>query len=208
MSGTAGALLEQGLGALDLRLEEAVREALLDLAELLVGWGQRINLTAHRSPEAVIGRLILDALAMGTRLPAWERLVDLGSGAGFPGLPLALAHGNRKVVLVEARERRHHFQRFVLRRLAISNVSPLRGRAEALAPVPGDVVVAQAVAAPDLALDLALRWTRVGGWVALPGAETPPTPGHHPRIAQARVDRYAVPCGGPSRTLWLGQRAC
>jgi 16S rRNA (guanine527-N7)-methyltransferase len=154
----------------------------------------------------VVRRLILDALAMDGQLPPWRQLVDLGSGAGFPGLPLALAHPDRRVVLVDARERRHHFQRFAIRGLAISNATSRRGRAEALEPDPSDLVVAQALAAPDRALELALRWVRPGGWIALPGGEAAPTPNADGRSRTVRIARYRVPCGGPHRTLWLGQR--
>jgi 16S rRNA (guanine527-N7)-methyltransferase len=199
-------LLASGLAELGLTPPAQVQSALLELAELLSTWSRRINLTAHRGPVAIVGRLILDAAALGRVLPTAPRLVDLGSGAGFPGIPLALLRPEAAVLLVEARERRHHFQREAIRRLRIGNVETLRGRAEQLPARPAPLVIAQAVAAPDAALALARAWLEPGGWVAIPGSERSEGPTEQPDwLAQARQVRYRVPCSGPRRTLWLGR---
>ena len=164
---TAG-LLE--LGADPARLGSRL-EQLESLALLLVRWGQRINLTAHRTPEAIARRLILDALALAGALPELPSLADLGSGAGFPGLPIAIRHPRCRVTLVEARERRHHFQRAAVRVLGLGNVTLVHGRAEALEPTRHAAAVAQAVARPDQALDWMLPWVEPGGLLVLPGAQ-------------------------------------
>jgi 16S rRNA (guanine527-N7)-methyltransferase len=144
---------------------------------------------------------------MERHLPEATRIADLGSGAGFPGLPIAIVRPATRVVLVEARERRHHFQRSAVRALALANVEARRGRIEALEPIGSEGVVAQALARPRKAAELALRWCASGGWIAIPGAETPPAPGHLDEIVRVDSITYAVPCGGPARTLWLGRRA-
>lgn len=204
----AGELLDSGLEELGLAPPAPVRQALLALAELLSAWSQRINLTGHRSPEAIVGRLILDAAALGQVLPPAPRLVDLGSGAGFPGLPLAVLRPSLQVLLVEARERRHHFQRAAIRKLSLDNVAALRGRAEQLTPRPAPLVIAQAVAAPDPALALARPWLEAGGWVGIPGSDRSPGPRARPAwIVEVRSLAYRVPGGGPERRLWLGRAA-
>jgi 16S rRNA (guanine527-N7)-methyltransferase len=205
---SAGELLDSGLEELGLAPPGPVRQALLALAALLSAWSQRINLTGHRSPEAIVGRLILDAVALGQVLPPASRLVDLGSGAGFPGLPLAVLRPSLPVLLVEARERRHHFQRAVVRELALANVSALRGRAEQLTPQPAPLVIAQAVAAPDTALALARPWVEAGGWVGIPGSDRSEGPETRSEwIVEVRGLVYRVPAGGPERRLWLGRAA-
>jgi 16S rRNA (guanine527-N7)-methyltransferase len=133
-------------------------------------------------------------------------LVDLGSGAGFPGLPLAVVRPSCRVLLVEAREKRHHFQRAAIRELSLSNVEALRGRAESLAPRPAAAVVAQAVAEPSRALLWMLPWVEIGGWLALPGGERAPQVELPPAVTRERLVEYVVPGGGPRRTLWLGRR--
>jgi 16S rRNA (guanine527-N7)-methyltransferase len=165
-----------------------------------------MNLSGHRDIESITSRLILDAAALCAHLPRVARLVDLGSGAGFPGLPIAVLRPECALLLVEAREKRHHFQRAAVRELALGNVEPLSGRAEQIAPQPRPGVIAQAVADPEQALRWMLPWTEVGGFLALPGGERPPEIAIGPALALERVVSYTVPDGGPKRTLWLGRR--
>ena len=199
-------LLAEGLESLELRLGAAAQRQLLDLARLLGQWAQRFNLTSHRTPQAIVRRLVLDALALTECLPAAQRVVDLGSGAGFPGLPLAVRRPSTRVVLVEARERRHHFQKTAIRELGLTNVEARHGRIEELEPIPSGGVVAQALSQPSRAVALSLPWCEAGGWIAVPGAETPPEPDPISGVARPEVRRYQVPCGGPQRTLWIGWR--
>ena len=209
--GATSALLREADAALALDLDDRAFARLLKLADLLARWAERLNLTGHRGPEAILRRLVLDALALERELPRAETLADLGSGAGFPGLPIAILRPETRVVLVEARERRHHFQRTAIRSLELENVEPYRGRIEDRPPEawgPARGVVAQALAEPPQALTLALGWCAPGGWIALPGsAERPPEPEATPGAID-RVERrsYSVPVGGPARTLWIGHR--
>jgi 16S rRNA (guanine527-N7)-methyltransferase len=149
---------------------------------------------------------VLDAAALSQQLPAAPDLVDLGSGAGFPGLPLAVLWPASEVLLIEARERRHHFQRAAIRALGLRNASALRGRAESLPPEPRTVVIAQAMAQPARALRWMLRWARLDGWLVIPGGEEAPRIEPLPEVAFERVAPYSVPGGGPHRTLWIGRR--
>ena len=199
-------LLAQGLASLELRLGASAQSQLLDLARLLDHWAQRFNLTSHRTPQAIIRRLVLDALALTERLPAAHQVVDLGSGAGFPGLPLAVRRPATRVVLVEARERRHHFQKMAIRALGLRNVEARHGRIEELEPTPSGGVVAQALTQPSRAVAMSLPWCEAGGWIAVPGAEIPPLPDPISGVARPEIRSYQVPCGGPQRTLWIGWR--
>ena len=188
----------------DLAPDQSVR--LLELTELLSAWAPRMNLTGHEGPQQILLRLVLDALAMERHLPEADSIADLGSGAGFPGLPLAILRPRTQVLLVESRERRHHFQRAAIRSLGLANVQPLRGRIEALEPEEAQGVVAQALARPRTAVELALPWCAIGGWVAIPGAEEPPDPGDVPGIHPSSNLSYSLPISGMRRTLWLGRR--
>jgi len=151
-------------------------------------------------------RLILASLAIATELPRVDSIVDLGSGAGFPGLPIAIVRPDAEVLLVEARERRHHFQRAAIRTLGSQNVRAHRGRIEELEPEPAHLVIAQAVVPPPRMLPLMLPWVASGGYAVIPGAETPPDPGTHLGIAGFEVRQYREPAGGAVRTLWIGRK--
>jgi 16S rRNA (guanine527-N7)-methyltransferase len=203
-SSSAAEILVDGLAALE--LSPALLPKLLALSELLERWAARLNLTAHRTAAAIAHRLVLDALALGCAvadLPAGE-VADLGSGAGFPGLPLAILWPERCVTLVEARERRHHFQRTAVRTLDISNVTPRHGRAEDLDPTPHALVVAQAAAAPEVALSWMGRWAAPGAFLAIPGTDVPAAVVSPPGVFHVETRSYCVP-GGPNRTIWLGR---
>ena len=199
------AVLAAGLA--ELGLPSTAAATLAEFATLVSRWAERINLTAHRSAEAVARRLVVDALALGCTLPV-ERprsLADLGSGAGFPGLPLAILWPSCQVTLVESRERKHHFQRTAIRALGLSNARALRGRAEALDATPHQVVVAQAMAEPAQVLAWMRRWVDPDGWLVLAQSDPAPAIIAPPGIRSVAPRRYQVPLGGPSRSLWLGQ---
>lgn len=198
--------LADALGALALLSPPAAPDQLLDLCELLASWAGQISLTAHRTPGAILDRLVLDAAALGSVLPAAASIADLGAGAGFPGLPLAILFPDRRFTLVEARERKHHFQRDAVRRLRLGNVQPLLGRSEALTAVPHEGVVAQAMAQPQKAVPLLLAWAAVDGWLAVPGGGQPPAVEAVPGVRDPEVRRYRIPSTGIERTLWIGRR--
>lgn len=205
MSESAEALA-RGLSELSVEVAPEQQQMLLDLADLTDAWGQRLNLTGHRGPTRIVERLVLDAAALLGVLPLLASLADLGSGAGYPGLPLAVLCPRLRVTLVESRERRHHFQRAARRALGLENAYPLLGRAEELAAEPHSAAIAQAMARPERALEYMLPWVEPGGWLLLPGAESPPQVPRDRRWLEVEVRRYRVPLGGPDRTLWLGKR--
>ncbi|WP_255460770.1 16S rRNA (guanine(527)-N(7))-methyltransferase RsmG [Edaphobacter albus] len=102
--------------------------------DLLVKWNSRTNLTAIRSPEEMVqrhfGESLFAAQNLGSLLP--ETLLDLGSGAGFPGLPIALLYPQIKVTLAESQNKKATFLREVVRTLEIGNVTIWAGRAETM----------------------------------------------------------------------------
>ena len=198
------AVLSEALGELGLELPPRAVENLVSLARLVESWGARLNLTGHRDTDSITRRLVVDAAALLAHLPSFETAADLGAGAGFPGLPIAVLRPESRVFLVEARERRHHFQRQAIRHLGLENTEAIRGRFEDLEPVRCDLVVAQAVAAPAQLVDGMLRWASPGAVLAVPGGALPRSAGTHAGLVGSEVVSYDVPLGGPTRTLWLG----
>ena len=198
--------LGAALAALPLSPPPDAPGQLLDLCELLATWAVRMSLTAHRTPDAILYRLVLDAAALGSVLPEAASIADLGAGAGFPGLPLAVLFPERRFTLVEARERKHHFQREAVRRLGLANVRPLLGRSDELEPEPHEGAVAQAMARPDRVLALLLPWAAEGGWLAVPGGAAAPPIDPPSGVGRTELKRYRVPITGLERTAWIGRR--
>ena len=195
------------LAQLDLSVSASQLDGLLALAELLFVWRSRINLTGHKTLAAIVQGLLIESAALTRELPEIESLADLGSGAGFPGLPIAILRPDCRVTLVESRERRHHFQRAAVRELGLDNVLPLRGRAESVTAVPHAAAIAQAMARPELALILMRPWVQDGGHIVIPGASTPPLRTPQRGVVFETLARYRVPGSERERTLWIGRAA-
>src|SRR5262245_52802423 len=138
------------------------------LCALLEEWNRHSNLSGQRSAREIAAGICADAIALAAVLPKAPGIADLGSGAGFPGIPLAILNSATTVVLVEARERRHHFQRAAQRDLDLPNLVPLLGRAEELPPRPQPLALAQAIAEPAQAIRWLLPWAQPDGQLCLP----------------------------------------
>ena len=200
-------LIRTGLVALDLPAEPYSVERWLRLTRLLERWNRQINLSGHRSLESIAQRLLLEAAAFCRVLPEAEHIADVGSGAGVPGLPIALCRPATRVLLIEARQRRHYFQRAAIRELGLDNVEPLLGRAETLAPQLCDGAVAQALKAPDEAVELLRPWVRPGGWIAIATTPTTAPPAASEGLKLLARRPYAAPGGGPERQAWIAHLA-
>lgn len=129
----ARALLERGLAELRQPLPGDAGERLLAYVELLAKWNRAFNLTAIRDPVQMISLHILDSLAVRPHLPSGS-LADVGSGAGLPGIPLAIADPTRPVTLNDANQKKASFLRQATIELGLRNVQVHLGRAESWQP--------------------------------------------------------------------------
>jgi len=141
----AAGLLAAGAEELGVPLDTSQLERLLALGALLLEWNTRFNLTAIREPLEVVRKHLLDSLSVLPHLKG-VRIADVGSGAGFPGLPLAIAQGERQFTLIEATAKKVRFIEAAIETLGVANAQPQNVRAELWrAPQPFDTVLARAV---------------------------------------------------------------
>ncbi len=137
--------LAAGVAKLGIALAPGQLEALAALAAELADWNTRVNLTAITAPDEVVDKHLLDSLAV---LPLIKGLTvaDVGSGAGFPGLPLAIADLDRRFTLIESTGKKVKFIRHMAAKLDLPNVEVVLGRAESYRPArPFEAVVARAL---------------------------------------------------------------
>jgi len=138
--------IETALQRLDQPCPEGTAEKLVILLGELEKWGRRINLTAIRDPEEMVSAHILDSLVARPLLQG-VTVLDVGTGAGFPGLPLAIAEPARQFTLLDSNNKKIMFVQHVSGLLGLSNVMAVQGRGEDYAPGRRfDTVIARALA--------------------------------------------------------------
>ena len=134
--------------ALTLGVQLSVADAgrLLALTQELARWNRTYNLTSITAPEQMLTHHLLDSLAVHTDLHG-TRIADVGTGAGFPGLPLALCNPERAFTLIDSNGKKIRFVSHAAHLLGLTNVTPVQARAEAFRPgEPFDTLLARAFA--------------------------------------------------------------
>ncbi|MGH8671210.1 MAG: 16S rRNA (guanine(527)-N(7))-methyltransferase RsmG [Burkholderiales bacterium] len=142
---TPDELLDAGAAELGLKLDVQTRQRLLAYVDLLLSWNRTHNLTAVRDPEQIVSRHLLDSLSVLPYVPQ-GRVVDVGSGAGLPGIPLALARPDSAVTLLDSSQKKTAFMRHACTQLGIVNADVVRARAESWKPpAPFDAAICRAL---------------------------------------------------------------
>jgi 16S rRNA (guanine527-N7)-methyltransferase len=150
------ARLTAGAASLGVALDARQRQQLAQLVDALVRWNKAFNLTAITDRPRILTHHLLDSLAAHADL-AGPRVADVGTGAGFPGLPLAVVNPDRRFTLIDSVDKKLRFVDHAARELGLGNVETRHVRVEQLNPgEPFDTVIARAFA----------PLPRLAGWIA------------------------------------------
>lgn len=176
--------------------------------DLLLRWNEKMNLTAVREPEAVVqrhfGESLFAAHLIATNCAGAKSLADVGSGAGFPGLPVKIAIPQLNVTLIESQQKKATFLREVIRELALQDVQVSNVRAESLQQI-SDIATLRAVESFDKVLTIASRLVRTGGsLVLLIGAKQ--TKKAASLLPEFKWDAFPIPMSD-QRVIIIGRRA-
>jgi len=151
----------------------------------LLEWNEKFNLTAIRKPEEIRSKHFLDSLTVlqGFKEPKPMRMIDIGTGAGFPGIPLKIAYPHLRLTLVESVGKKADFCRHMVDVLHLEKVDVIQARAEDLGHQAGqrevyDLAVARAVAAMPVLAEYLLPLVKVGGRVIAQKGESAPAEVH------------------------------
>lgn len=196
------AILQTGLTELNLTLPHEASKKLLQFLTLLQKWNRAYNLTAITEIEKMISYHLLDSLSIAPYVTG-DAIVDVGSGAGLPGIPLAIYFPNKSFTLIDSIGKKTRFMQHVARELSLTNVTVVQARAEEYQTrAPFDTMVTRAVGSVETMQAIAKRLLKPNGELLMMQAE--------PAIAQTnervKVIALAVPGVAAARSLLIFKR--
>lgn len=166
-------ILSEGAKALDVPVDRLQTGQLLDLLILLQKWNQAFNLTSIKGLSRMTVWHILDSIALSPYLNG-SRILDVGTGAGFPGLPLAIINSSRQFVLLDSNLKKTRFVQQAIFELGVNNVEVVHGRIQEYMPdYQFDTVLARAVSSLADMVDNVARLVTDGGRLLLPKGQFP-----------------------------------
>ncbi|MBS3965034.1 MAG: 16S rRNA (guanine(527)-N(7))-methyltransferase RsmG [Methylomonas sp.] len=184
--------LTTGLSELSLPLSESQIDALLQFVQLLAKWNKAYNLTAVREPLAMVNLHILDSLAVLPHLKP-SRIADIGTGAGLPGIPLAICRPDCRFTLVDANAKKTRFVQQAVLELKLGNVEVVHARVEQLPAGEGfDSILTRAFASLPSMVDSTRHLLADNGVLLAMKGQTP-----HDELAAMAADYQLIPLTVP-----------
>ena len=160
--------LKQKLNEFNIEISDNQLEKFDKYMQLLLEWNEKINLTAIIEPDEVKIKHFLDSLTVLKYINDEDKVIDIGTGAGFPGIPLKIMKSDTKITLLDSLNKRINFLNLVIEELELKNIEAIHGRAEEFARnklyrEKYDVAVSRAVANLSTLTEYMLPFVKVGG---------------------------------------------
>ena len=153
---------------IEIELTKEQIEKYYNYMDLLLEWNGKINLTAIIDPKEIILKHFVDSLTIAKYIKDDEKLIDVGTGAGFPGIPLSIVKENTDIVLLDSLNKRINFLEEIKQNLKLKNITTIHGRAEEFGKNKNerekyDIATSRAVASLNILLEYLLPLVKVGG---------------------------------------------
>ena len=123
-------LIDKYSSEMEIMFNEKQKQQMLEYMDLLIDWNEKINLTAITEPEEIILKHFIDSITISKYIKKNSYIVDVGTGAGFPGIPLKILRDDINVVLVDSLNKRVNFLNEVINELELKNIKAIHSRAE------------------------------------------------------------------------------
>lgn len=161
-------LLRENMELINLELTDRQVTQFYDYMNLLIQWNKKINLTAITEVKDIILKHFIDSLTIENKIEQNKKIADIGTGAGFPGIPLKIIKPENEFVLIDSLNKRINFLNEVIEKLGLKNISVIHSRAEEIGHNKEyrekfDIVTSRAVAKMNILLEYMLPLTKVGG---------------------------------------------
>ena len=158
----------QRLKDFNIKINDEQIKRFMNYMNLLLEWNEKINLTAITQPDEVKLKHFVDSLTVLKYINDDDKVIDIGTGAGFPGIPLKIMNENTKITLLDSLNKRINFLNIVIETLNLRNIQAIHGRAEEIARnklyrEKYDVAVSRAVANLSTLTEYMLPFVKVGG---------------------------------------------
>lgn len=149
-------------------LSEEQQSKFYKYMKLLLEWNEKMNLTSITEQEEILTKHFIDSLSIASYIKPNDNILDIGTGAGFPGIPLKIALPQISFTLLDSLNKRINFLNAVIQDLELNNIQAIHGRAEEFCKINGkresyEIVVSRAVAKLNVLLEYMLPFTKIGG---------------------------------------------
>ncbi len=207
-------LLKNALSEWNIDISEKQTKSFSLYYELLIEWNEKINLTTIVEKDDVIIKHFVDSLALLQYVDLSDKnMIDIGTGAGFPGIPIKIMKPECKIVLLDSLNKRISFLDHVISELGLTDIKTLHGRAEDVANDPGhresyDIVLSRAVANLSTLSEYDLPFAKTGGLFISykSGNVDEEVEGSKRAVSKLggcidRIERFILPCSDNERSL-------
>ena len=160
--------ITQKFEKMGIEIEESQKDQLFQYMKLLIEWNEKMNLTAIIEPKEIILKHFVDSITINKYIKDYNRILDMGTGAGFPGIPLKIINPEKEFILADSLNKRINFLNEVCEQLKLKHINCIHTRAEELAyqslyREKCDVVTSRAVARLNTLVEYMLPFTKIEG---------------------------------------------
>lgn len=160
--------LSEKASKIEIKIEKEALERFYQYMNLLIEWNEKMNLTAITEPNDIILKHFVDSITINPYIKEGDKVIDIGTGAGFPGIPLKILNTQNQFVLMDSLNKRINFLKEVCQKNMLENIDCIHGRAEELAMQNQyreqfDIATSRAVAKLNVLLEYMLPFVKVGG---------------------------------------------